>query len=76
MTDDVLLNVPMENPSTGQWVRVVAVPFPGEGGPAEATIYQVELSESADGPWTPQLTPADKAGAFELARELATRTWR
>ena len=76
MTDDVLLDVPMENTSTGQWVRVVAVPFPGEGGAAEATIYQVELSESAGGPWMPQLTPVDKAGAIDLARDLATRTWR
>ena len=76
MTDDVLLNVPMENPSTGQWVRLVMVPFPGAEGPEADTVYQVELSESAEGPWAAQLTPLDKAGAFELARDLATRTWR
>jgi hypothetical protein len=74
MTDDVLMNVPMENPSTGEWVRVVPVPFPIASGPAADTIYQVELSTAAGGPWQPQSTPFDQAAAFALARELATRT--
>jgi hypothetical protein len=72
MGRDIELNTPYQNAQANYWVRIVQIPWVVQGDPVPHTGYQVERSDSRDGPWERQHASYLRHHAEEKIRQYRT----
>ena len=73
MSMDIELDTPYQDVQAVYWVRMVQIPWVVPGDPVPHTGYQVERSDSRDGPWERQDTSYLRHHAEEKVRQQRTR---